>query len=309
MADQQEMFEYSPAPNQTNDTIHPTNQEVSDPIQIELDADEQYQIGDKVMSGEEIIAGRSQGSVNADDPIWNDVVGLREEVARLQGQLSSVEQSRNEAEEPVEEAPPQVNRLSEVMQAAVEQDRHIDQEYLVDLFQAFWSDVKDDVRRELVSQASVDNTEAILEKKLTSLGEQQIAQQSKHESALKVFNDFVGNKASRLGVSEDSIREDYQALADQVLTDPSMLTMQTGEEAGNLMLQRLNTLDKIIEKRTGSSPAPRSNQQNQAQLNSGNGKVYTPKRSNAIKMPVYPSEEESRYAFIQRVKQADRVIG
>ena len=213
------------------------------------------------------------------------------------------------AEEPVEEAPPQVNRLSEVMQAAVEQDRHIDQEYLVDLFQAFWSDVKDDVRRELVSQASVDNTEAILEKKLTSLGEQQIAQQSKHESALKVFNDFVGNKASRLGVSEDSIREDYQALADQVLTDPSMLTMQTGEEAGNLMLQRLNTLDKIIEKRTGSSPAPRSNQQNQAQLNSGNGKVYTPKRSNAIKMPVYPSEEESRYAFIQRVKQADRVIG
>ena len=50
MAEQQEIFEYSPAPEQTNIMDSQTDsQEVSDPIQIELDANEQYQIGDQVI--------------------------------------------------------------------------------------------------------------------------------------------------------------------------------------------------------------------------------------------------------------------
>ena len=312
MAEQQEIFEYSPAPEQTNIMDSQTDsQEVSDPIQIELDANEQYQIGDQVLSGEELIAGKSKGTVGTDDPIWNDVVGLREEVARLQGQLSSVEQSRAEDESQVEEVPPQVNRLSEVLQNAVEQGRTIDQEYLVDLFQAFWTDVRDDRRQEMTSQASVDNTEAIFDRKLTSLGEQQIVQQSKQEAANSVFEEFVGNKASNTGAARESIIEDYREIADEVLNDPSLLAMQSPEDAGSLMQRRLQSVEKIIEKHSGNNgTVQRTTQQNQAQVNSGNSKVYTPRRSNdTFKLPEYPSEERSRYNFTQKVKQGDRVIG
>jgi len=90
-----------------------------------------------------------------------------------------------------------------------------------------------------------------------------------------------------------------------------LLAMQSPEDAGSLMQRRLQSVEKIIEKHSGNNgTVQRTTQQNQAQLNSGNSKVYTPRRSNdTFKLPEYPSEERSRYNFTQKVKQGDRVIG
>ena len=312
MSEQQEMFEYSPSPDQAqfnNDRTSVRPEGTSDPIKIELDADEHYQIGNQVISGEDLISGKVHGNVGLDDSRWEDVSSLREEVARLQGQLSATGQARDELEQSTQEPQPRPNRIGEVFNAAVEENRPVDHELLADLFTAFAAD-RDDTRAiERQSPEHVNATKDILDQQLTMYGQEQMAQQAKQDAATNVFNEFIDNKVSGSGLSKESIVEDYQSIADEVLSDQALIGMKTPEEAGTFMLNRLKTIDRIVEKRTGSSPAPRSNQQNQAQLNSGNGKVYTPKRSNAIKMPVYPSEEESRYAFIQRVKQADRVIG
>ena len=87
--------------------------------------------------------------------------------------------------------------------------------------------------------------------------------------------------------------------------------MQSPEDAGSLMQRRLQSVEKIIEKHSGNNgTVQRTTQQNQAQLNSGNSKVYTPRRSNdTFKLPEYPSEERSRYNFNEKVKQGESVIG
>ena len=72
----------------------------------------------------------------------------------------------------------------------------------------------------------------------------------------------------------------------------------------------LNAIRRDSESMIQQMQQQTTTQQNQAQLNSGNGKVYTPKRStNGFKMPVYPSQDQARYNFDQTIKQADRVIG
>ena len=316
MAEQQEMFEYSPPPEQAQfSNNRPTDPAIDGevPIKIELDEKESYQIGDQVLSGEELINGKVHGNVGIDDPRWNDVVGLREEVARLQGQLASVQQGNPDGSQAVVEdnVPPQINRVADVFSKALEEGRNIDHEYLVDLFSAFAADRDDEIHRYRESPENVNFNKALFERELTSLGEQQLVQQSKQEAANNVFKEFVGNKASRSGMSEESVIEDYQVIADEVMSDPSLLTMQTPEEAGAFMHKRLQTVASIVDKKSGGhGTVQRTTQQNQAQLNSGNGKVYTPKRStNGFKMPVYPSQDQAKYNFDQTIKQADRVIG
>ena len=314
MAEQQEMFEYSPPPDQaqfSNDRTSVRPEEGQEPIKIELDAGEEYQIGNQVVSGEDLIAGKVHGNIGVDDSRWADVSTLREEVARLQGQLSSVEQGRVEQEPSLQESSARPNRIGEVFNAALEENRSIDHELLADLFTAFAADRDETRSMERQSPESVSATKEILDQQLTMYGQEQIAQQSKHKAASDVFDEFIDNKSSSTGATKDSISEDYQDIADEVLNDPSLLTMKTAEEAGSFMLNRLKSIDRIIEKHTGGNGAvQRTEQQSQAQLNSGNGKVYTPRRTNdQIEMPVYPSEEKSRFNFNQRVKQGSRVIG
>jgi len=267
-----------------------------------ISADTQYQVGDQIVSGQELSQRLAQPANDSQtDSLRQTIDGLQNQISQLQQQQPPVP-AVEEAEQSAEQETRPSNLVDFFQKNFNEENAHetMTRGEMRDLLLQFGDASNQDVTQFVQeTQANPENFKPVFDHHFNDLTQQHQANEGKAAQVQESFKNFVAKRSSETGRNPESVEATYKEALNRVLGDQAYAL--EGSDPAAILQKELDHTDKILSTQEQPS-AEAETQPAPASLNAGRRfRTSLPEARQR-----YASEDEARRAFREGMKKVQQ---